>query len=102
MAAGSSTSSKSFRNLRAASQCSYAVYGTEIIIATGPELIVTPINYHLAMVPALFYAVLTTFWLQSPADRRAGLATAAYIKSTSGCPPRRRRPAIRERPGHGP
>lgn len=66
-------------NLQAATRCSFAVYGTEIIIAAGPELIVTPINYHLSLVPALFYAVLSTFWLQNRTNRAAGLATGAYV-----------------------
>lgn len=80
------------QNLAATTQASYAVYGTEIIIAahnatdrttpTKPEpLIVTPINYRLSLTPAIFYAVLTTYWLQNPTDRRAGLATGAYIIS---------------------
>jgi NAD(P)H-hydrate repair Nnr-like enzyme with NAD(P)H-hydrate dehydratase domain len=69
-------------NLATAIQAQIVVYGTEIVIAAGEELIVTPINYRLSLVPAIFYAVLTTFWLQNPADRRAGLATAAYIIRT--------------------
>jgi NAD(P)H-hydrate repair Nnr-like enzyme with NAD(P)H-hydrate dehydratase domain len=66
-------------DLAAASRCSYAVYGTEIIVAAGGPLVVTPINYRLSLVPAIFYAVLPTFWLQSPTNRAAGLATGAYI-----------------------
>jgi NAD(P)H-hydrate repair Nnr-like enzyme with NAD(P)H-hydrate dehydratase domain len=67
------------QDLRAATRCQIAVYGTEIIVAADTEMVVTPINYRLSMVPALFYAVLGTFWLQNPKDRRAGLATAAYV-----------------------
>jgi NAD(P)H-hydrate repair Nnr-like enzyme with NAD(P)H-hydrate dehydratase domain len=74
------------RDLKAAGRCSYVIYGTEIIVAAdspsdpaSPELIVTPINYRLSLVPAVFYAVLSTFWLQNPTDRRAGLATGAYV-----------------------
>lgn len=78
------------RDLAAVSRCSYAVYGTEIIVASGadgttspPPLTVTPINYRLSLVPAIFYAILSTFWLQNPADRAAGLATGAYIIRTA-------------------
>lgn len=74
------------RDLAGAGHCSYAVYGTEIIIAGGapahtaqPPLTVTPINYRLSLVPAIFYAVLPTFWLQNPTDRTAGLTTGAYV-----------------------
>jgi hypothetical protein len=83
------------QNLAAASRCSYAVYGSEIVIAAGGELIVTPINYRLALVPALFYSVLSTFWLQNPTDRRAGLATGAYvIRAASGHLGATDRPAV--------
>lgn len=67
------------QDLKTASRCSYAVFGTEIVVATDTELIVTPINYRLSLVPALFYAVLSTFWLQNPSNRQAGLATGAYL-----------------------
>jgi ADP-dependent NAD(P)H-hydrate dehydratase / NAD(P)H-hydrate epimerase len=72
------------QNLAAASRCAYAIYGTEIIIATGPSLIVTPINYHLSLTPALFYGTLATFWLQNFADPIAGLATGAYLIAQAG------------------
>jgi len=72
------------QDLKAASRCGYAVYGTEIIVAADTELIVTPMNYRLSLVPALFYSVLGTFWLQNRANRRAGLATAAYLISQLG------------------
>ncbi|MDB5178718.1 MAG: hypothetical protein JWN01_661 [Patescibacteria group bacterium] len=67
------------QNLKAATRAGYAVYGTEIVVAADTGFIVTPINYHLALTPALFYAVLGTFWLQNPTNRRAGLATGAYL-----------------------
>jgi NAD(P)H-hydrate repair Nnr-like enzyme with NAD(P)H-hydrate dehydratase domain len=67
------------QDLRSASRCQIAVYGTEIIIAADTDMVVTPINYRLSMLPALFYAVLGTFWLQNPKDRRAGLVTGAYV-----------------------
>lgn len=67
------------QDLKAASSCSYAIFGTEIIVATDTELIVTPTNYRLSLVPALFYATLGTFWLQNRTNRRAGLATGAYL-----------------------
>ncbi|MDF2461674.1 MAG: carbohydrate kinase, YjeF related protein, partial [Candidatus Saccharibacteria bacterium] len=67
------------QDLKAASRCQYAVYGTEIIIAADTEMVVTPINYRLSMVPTIFYAVLGTFWLQNPTNRRAGLVTGSYV-----------------------
>ena len=67
------------QDLKTASSCQYAVYGTEIIVAADTEFIVTPINFHLAMVPALFNATLATFWTQNPSRRRQGLATGAYL-----------------------
>lgn len=67
------------QDLRAAGACGYAVFGSEIIVAADTAMVVTPINYRLALIPALFYAVLSTFWLQNRQNRRAGLATAAYI-----------------------
>jgi hypothetical protein len=48
-------------------------------VAAGDELIVTPVNYRLSLVPAAYYAVLGTAWLQNPSRRREGLATGAYI-----------------------
>jgi hypothetical protein len=67
------------QDLRAASSCQYAVYGTEIIAAADPAMIVTPVNYHLALTPSLFPAVLGTWWLQNRTDRRAGLATGSFL-----------------------
>jgi NAD(P)H-hydrate repair Nnr-like enzyme with NAD(P)H-hydrate dehydratase domain len=66
-------------DLRAASACQYAVYGTEIIVAAGTEMVVTPANFHLATTPALFQATLATWWLQNRTDRRAGLTTGAFL-----------------------
>ncbi len=92
------------QNLAAASHCTYAVYGTEIVIAgpqvssppsadaitpasdprqtptrPTPQLVVTPVNYRLALVPAVFYATLGIFWLQNRQQRLASLVTGAYI-----------------------
>lgn len=67
------------RDLAAVSQCHYVVYGSEIIVAAGDQLIVTPVNYRLSLVPAAYYAVLATVWLQHPSQRRPALATGAYI-----------------------
>jgi NAD(P)H-hydrate repair Nnr-like enzyme with NAD(P)H-hydrate dehydratase domain len=67
------------QDLKAASRCQYAVFGTEIIIAADTDMVVTPINYRLSLVPTIFYAVLGAFWLQNPTNRRAGLATASYV-----------------------
>jgi NAD(P)H-hydrate repair Nnr-like enzyme with NAD(P)H-hydrate dehydratase domain len=67
------------QDLQNASACQYAIYGTEIIATAGTEMIVTPVNYHLALTPALFSGVLGTWWLQNRADRRAGLATASFL-----------------------
>ncbi|HVQ44864.1 MAG TPA: hypothetical protein VMT30_07960 [Candidatus Saccharimonadia bacterium] len=72
------------QNVAAASRAAYAVYGTEIIIAAGAELIVTPINYRLSLTPALFYGALSTFWIQNHAQPAAGLATAAYLIARAG------------------
>jgi NAD(P)H-hydrate repair Nnr-like enzyme with NAD(P)H-hydrate dehydratase domain len=67
------------RDLAAASRCQYVVYGTEIIIP-GPEgSIVTPVNYRLGLLPAAYYAVLSTMWLQNRAHRTQGLATGAWL-----------------------
>ena len=67
------------RDLAAASHCHYAIYGTEIITAVDGTLIVTPTNYHLSLVPALYYAVLGVTWLQNPSHRHEGLAIGAYL-----------------------
>lgn len=69
-----------------------AVYGSEIVVSQGSELTVTPINYHLATLPALFYGVLSTFWLQNSRSNAAGLTTGAYVlrrvgESLSGARP---------------
>jgi NAD(P)H-hydrate repair Nnr-like enzyme with NAD(P)H-hydrate dehydratase domain len=72
------------RDLAAASKCAYAVFGTEIVVAAGGELIVTPCNYRLALTPALFYGTLGTFWLQNFANPAAGLATGAYLAAQAG------------------
>ena len=72
------------QNLAAASTCAYAVYGTEIIIAAGAELIVTPVNYRLSLTPALFYGTLSTFWLQNRTAPTKGLATGAYLIAQAG------------------
>ncbi len=71
-------------DLAAASRCAYAVYGTEIVVAAGGDLIVTPINYRLSLTPALFYGALGTFWMQNLSDPTAGLATGAFLIAQSG------------------
>jgi NAD(P)H-hydrate repair Nnr-like enzyme with NAD(P)H-hydrate dehydratase domain len=68
----------------AASRCAYVVYGTEAIVAAQYQLSVTPINYRLALTPALFYGVLSTFWVQNQAKPYAGLTTAAYLIRQAG------------------
>jgi hypothetical protein len=67
------------QDLKSASRCQYAVFGTEIITAVDTDFVVTPINYRLSLNPAVFYAVLGTFWLQNPTHPRAGLSTGAYL-----------------------
>jgi NAD(P)H-hydrate repair Nnr-like enzyme with NAD(P)H-hydrate dehydratase domain len=67
------------RDLAAASKCDYVVYGSEIIVAAGEELVVTPVNYRLSLIPAVYYAVLGALWLQNRAQRREGLTTGAYV-----------------------
>ena len=72
------------QHLAAASACAYAVFGTEIIVTSGAELTVTPINYRLALTPALFYGTLSTFWLQNRTQPAAGLTTGAYLIAQVG------------------
>jgi hypothetical protein len=67
------------RDLAAASRCQYVVYGTEIIIPGAEESIVTPVNYRLGLLPAAYYAVLGTMWLQNRVHRTQGLATGAWL-----------------------
>lgn len=55
------------------------VFGPETIVAAGGEPIVTPASPHLSRLPALYYAVLSVFWLQNQTQPAAGLATAAWI-----------------------
>ena len=61
------------------SNCAYVVYGTEIIVCVNSELIVTPINYQLSQLPAIYYGVMSTFWVQNIKRPIEGLATAAYV-----------------------
>ena len=72
------------RDLAAVSQAAYVVYGSEIIISAGAENIVTPVNYRLALTPALFYGVLSTFWIQNRTNPTAGLATGSYLIAKAG------------------
>lgn len=72
------------QDIAAASKCAYAVYGTELVVAAGADLVVTPMNYRLALTPALFYGVLSTFWLQNFTNPTAGLATGAYLIAQAG------------------
>lgn len=72
------------RDLAAAGQAAYVVYGSEIIISAGADTIVTPVNYRLALTPALFYGTLSTFWIQNRTNPTAGLATAAYLIARAG------------------
>ena len=72
------------QDLTAASRCTYAIFGTEIITASGSDITVTPINYRLSLLPAMFYGVLSTFWLQNSQSRTRGLVTGAYVISEAG------------------
>ena len=67
------------RDVAAAVAGQIVVYGSEIIVSAGDEAVVTPVNYRLSLVPAAYYAVLATLWLQNPTRRRQGLATGAYL-----------------------
>lgn len=67
------------QDLRAAMAAQLVVYGSETIDATDTSMVVTPTNYRLSLVPSLYYAVLSTFWLQNPSHRRTGLATGAFV-----------------------
>jgi NAD(P)H-hydrate repair Nnr-like enzyme with NAD(P)H-hydrate dehydratase domain len=66
-------------SVRAATSCSLVVYGSEIIVAAGGDIVVTPVNYRLSLVPSIYYAVLSVFWIQNRPQAREGLATAAYV-----------------------
>lgn len=66
-------------HLRDACAAQLVVYGTETVVSAEKEQVVTPTNYRLAAVPAIFYAVLATFWIQNMGDPKAGLATGAYV-----------------------
>lgn len=72
------------QNLAIESQCTYAVYGPEIIVADSTSLTVTPIPYQLSLTPALFHGVLSTFWIQNTQNALAGLTTGAYLISRVG------------------
>ncbi len=67
------------QDLRAATACQIVVFGSETIDAADTSMVVTPTNYRLSLMPALYYAVLSTFWLQNPSSHRTGLATGAYV-----------------------
>ena len=66
-------------SIRAVSACTYVVYGSEIIISSPTEPIVTPINYRISLIPAAIYGVLSVFWVQNPSNPMAGLATGSYV-----------------------
>jgi NAD(P)H-hydrate repair Nnr-like enzyme with NAD(P)H-hydrate dehydratase domain len=73
------------RDLAAVSKASIVVWGSETIIAVPDrELIVTPMNYRMGQLPVVIYATLSTFWIQNIGDRRAGLATGAYLLKQVG------------------
>jgi NAD(P)H-hydrate repair Nnr-like enzyme with NAD(P)H-hydrate dehydratase domain len=60
------------------------VFGSEIIIACGDHISVTPTNYKLSLQPALYYGVLSSFWVQNRTNRAAGLAAGAFIIRSVG------------------
>jgi NAD(P)H-hydrate repair Nnr-like enzyme with NAD(P)H-hydrate dehydratase domain len=67
-------------SLAAAVAGDVAVFGTEIIVASGAEpLTFTPVNHRLNLQPAIFYGVLMSFWIQNRANPAAGLTTGAYV-----------------------
>jgi NAD(P)H-hydrate repair Nnr-like enzyme with NAD(P)H-hydrate dehydratase domain len=72
------------RDLAAACQCQLAVYGSEIITAAEGELVVTPVNYRLSLLPAAFWAVFGVFWMHNAARRSEGLITGAWVLSQVG------------------
>ncbi len=67
------------RDVAAASQCDYVVYGSEIVISVGGKLGVSVVNYRLGQLPALYYGTLSVFWIQNPQQRYEGLMTGAYV-----------------------
>lgn len=67
------------RDVAAASQCDYVVYGSEIVISIGGKLGVSAVNYRLGQLPALYFGTLSVFWTQNPQQRYEGLMTGAYV-----------------------
>lgn len=84
------------RDISAASKCTYVIWGSELIVAAPDrELIVTPMNHRMSLLPAVIYGVLSTFWIQNSGDRRAGLATASYLlKDVGQSLPEQSRPTL--------
>jgi NAD(P)H-hydrate repair Nnr-like enzyme with NAD(P)H-hydrate dehydratase domain len=84
------------RDISAASKCSYVIWGSELIVAVPDrELIVTPMNHRLSLLPAVIYGALSAFWIQNSGDRRAGLATASYLlKEVGQSLPEQSRPTL--------
>jgi NAD(P)H-hydrate repair Nnr-like enzyme with NAD(P)H-hydrate dehydratase domain len=65
-------------------KCDLVIFGTEIIVSDGNKLSVTKINRNLARIPAIFYAVMSVFWLQNNQQKFEGLTTGAWIISQLG------------------
>lgn len=67
------------RDVAAASNCDYVVYGSEIIVSVGGRLGVSTVNYRLGQLPAMYYGALSVFWTQNSQQRFEGLMTGAYV-----------------------
>lgn len=65
--------------LAAATTADYAIFGREIIVASGGQISLTDLGY--TPEPAVVYGLCMVFWLQNPKSPFQGLTTAAYILS---------------------
>lgn len=71
-------------NLAGALAGDIAVFGTEVIAGAKGALTVTPLNHRLSLQPAIFYAVLASFWIQNRINPLAGLTTGAFVLRNVG------------------
>ena len=71
-------------NVVAAGHASYVILGSDIVVASGGQMSVTPLSRRDT--PALQVAaaaLLATSWTQNPARRYEGLTTGAYIMAST-------------------
>lgn len=67
------------RDVAASSKCDYALYGSELIVASDGKLVVTHLATRQTLPPALFAAILAVFWTQNQSNRLEGLAAGSYV-----------------------